>query len=123
MLELSEIEAGLKGRYFDLRRDIDNIMVRGPLLSKIKIYKLGEEIVIEPRFGLYKMTTTLILSSVIEVTAVGVAIASYRHDEARSTVIIGLIVAAIIFDIWRYKKVKALQHEISSIINRLKHAS
>lgn len=63
------------------------------------------------------------MSSVIEGIIIGIAIASYPKDEAGFTVIIALIVAAIIFDICRYTKVKALQHDISSIINKLKHST
>ncbi len=122
-MELSEIELELKGRNFDVRRNIDNITVKASLLSKIKIYKLGEEIVVEPRFGLYKMTTTLITNSAIEAIIVAIAIASYPRDQSRSTAIIALIVAAIMFDIYRYTKVKALQREISSVINKLKYAT
>ncbi len=69
------------------------------------------------------MSKTLIMSSVMEVIAVGVAVASYPENEARSTVLVALIVAAIIWDVCRYRKVKALERDVKSILDRLENAA
>jgi hypothetical protein len=116
-LTFDEIEAALRKRNLDVERNTTHIVIRTPLMSNIRIYKRKEEIVIEPRFGLCKIRTALIFASVIEALIIITVIKSYSGNEIKSTVIIALVALAIIWDIYRYFKVKAIKKEIVATIH------
>jgi hypothetical protein len=122
-LTFDEIEGALRKRNLNVERNTSHIIVRTPLLSSIRIYKRGEEIVIEPRFGLFKMKSTLIFALVIEALIIITVIKSYHDNEIKSTVVIALIILAIVWDAYRYIKVKATKKEIVEAIDKLRHAT
>ena len=122
-MTFDEIEGALRKRNLNVERNTSHIIVRTPLLSSIRIYKRGEEIVIEPRFGLFKMKSTLIFALVIEALIIITVIKSYHDNEIKSTVVIALIILAIVWDAYRYIKVKATKKEIVEAIDKLRHAT